>query len=136
MAGTVVAVEVEVGQEVSAGAPLAVVEAMKMHHPLCAQRAGLIKAIHIKEGDVVAADDVVVVLDPFDSAAVSAAEEQPVDLDEVRPDLAAARERHDKLLDEQRPDAVASRHERGMRTARENIADLTDGGLLGEYGGL
>ena len=136
MAGTVIAVEVEVGQEVSAGAPLAVVEAMKMHHSLCAQQAGRVEAVHIKAGDVVAADDVVAMLDPLDNTAVSPVVEREIDLDEVRPDLAAVRERHAKLLDEQRPDAVASRHERGMRTARENIADLTDGGLLVEYGGL
>jgi len=137
MAGTVVAVEVAVGQEVPAGAPLAVVEAMKMHHPLRAHRAGRVQAIHIKPGDLVATDDVVILLDPSGAAAESAAEQQEVDLDEIRPDLAALRARRRKLLDEQRPEAVASRHDRGMRTARENIADLTDGsGLLVEYGGL
>jgi acetyl-CoA carboxylase carboxyltransferase component len=137
MAGTVVAVEVAVGQEVSAGAPLAVVEAMKMHHPLRAQYAGRVQAVHIKPGDLVTTDDVVILLDPSGDAAESPVEHQEVDIDEIRPDLAALRERRRKLLDEQRPEAVASRHDRGMRTARENIADLTDGGgLLVEYGGL
>jgi acetyl-CoA carboxylase carboxyltransferase component len=136
MAGTVIAVEVAVGQDVAAGAALAVVEAMKMHHPLRAQHAGRIEAVHIKPGDVIAAEDIVIRLDPSPSGAVSAAEEHRVDLDEVRPDLAASQERHSRLLDAQRHEAVASRHERGMRTARENIADLTDGGLLVEYGGL
>src|ERR1700738_3882713 len=136
MAGTVIAVEVAVGQDVAAGAALAVVEAMKMHHPLRAQHAGRIEAVHIKPGDVIAADDIVVQLDPSASGAVSAVEEHRTDLDEVRPDLAALQERRSKLLDAQRQEAVASRHERGMRTARENIADLTDGGLLVEYGGL
>jgi acetyl-CoA carboxylase carboxyltransferase component len=137
LAGTVVAVEVAVGQEVSAGAALAVVEAMKMHHPLRAQHAGRVQAIHIKPGDLVATDDVVILLDPSGGGAESAVEQHKVDLDEIRPDLAALRERRGKLLDEQRPEAVASRHDRGMRTARENIADLTEGGgLLVEYGGL
>jgi acetyl-CoA carboxylase carboxyltransferase component len=136
MAGTVIAVEVAVGQDVAAGAALAVVEAMKMHHPLRAQHAGRIEAVHVKPGDVIAADDIVIQLDPSASGAVSAVEEHRIDLDEVRPDLAALQERRSKLLDEQRREAVASRHERGMRTARENIADLTDGGLLVEYGGL
>jgi acetyl-CoA carboxylase carboxyltransferase component len=136
MAGTVIAVEVAVGQEVSAGTALAVVEAMKMHHPLRARHAGRVQAIHIKPGDVVATDDVVILLDPSGGGDESAVNQQQVDLDEIRPDLAALRERRSKLLDEQRPEAVASRHDRGMRTARENIADLTDGGLLVEYGGL
>jgi acetyl-CoA carboxylase carboxyltransferase component len=136
MAGTVIAVEVTVGQEIAAGAALAVVEAMKMHHPLRAQHAGRIEAVHIKPGDIIAADDIVIHLEPSASGAVPDAQERRVDLDEVRPDLAAVQERRSKLLDAARPDAVASRHERGMRTARENIADLTGGGLLVEYGGL
>jgi acetyl-CoA carboxylase carboxyltransferase component len=136
MAGTVIAVEVAVGQDVAAGAALAVVEAMKMHHPVRAEHAGRIEAVHIKPGDVIAADDIVIQLDPSEGGAVHAAEEHPRNLDEVRPDLAALQERRSKLRDAQRREAVARRHERGMRTARENIADLTDGGLLVEYGGL
>jgi acetyl-CoA carboxylase carboxyltransferase component len=136
MAGTVVAVEVEVGQDVSAGAALAVVEAMKMHHPLRARHAGRVEAVHIKPGDIVAADDVVIRLDPSGIGADDAVEELQIDVDAVRPDLAALRERRGKILDETRPEAVATRHDRGMRTARENIADLTDGGLLVEFGGL
>src|SRR6185369_10336619 len=38
--------------------------------------------------------------------------------------------------DASRPDAVAKRHALGMRTARENIADLCDAGSFVEYGGL
>lgn len=38
------------------------------------------------------------------------------------------------ILDEARPDAVARRHDRGGRTARENIEDLVDPGSLVEYG--
>jgi acetyl-CoA carboxylase carboxyltransferase component len=38
--------------------------------------------------------------------------------------------------DEARPDAVAKRHARGGRTARENLADLTDGAAISEYGQL
>ena len=38
------------------------------------------------------------------------------------------RERHEIGLDAARPEAVARRHERGRRTARENLADLLDEG--------
>ena len=41
-----------------------------------------------------------------------------------------------KTTDEARADAVAKRHARGGRTARENLADLTDGGTVSEYGQL
>ena len=39
-------------------------------------------------------------------------------------------------LDAARPDAVAKRHGHGLRTARENIADLVDAGTFVEYGPL
>lgn len=41
-----------------------------------------------------------------------------------------------KTADEARPDAVAKRRARNGRTARENLADLTDGTAFSEYGQL
>jgi len=49
-------------------------------------------------------------------------------------DLEELRERARLTGDPARPDAVARRHERGGRTARENIEDLIDPGSLVEYG--
>jgi acetyl-CoA carboxylase carboxyltransferase component len=147
MAGTVIAVEVEVGQTVTAGATLAVIEAMKMHHQLTATHGGRVERIRAQPGDIVKAGDTVITLGAaVDEAAPMSrsreeqqalpADDVPVDLDAIRPDLAALYERRGRLTDERRPDAVARRHDRGMRTARENIDDLTDDGLLFEYGGL
>jgi acetyl-CoA carboxylase carboxyltransferase component len=45
-------------------------------------------------------------------------------------------ERHRLGWDEARPEAVAKRHERGQRTARENVADLVDEGSFVEYAPL
>src|SRR5210317_2088049 len=45
-------------------------------------------------------------------------------------------ERLAKTEDAARPEAVAKRHARGGRTARENLADLTDGAAVSEYGQL
>jgi acetyl-CoA carboxylase carboxyltransferase component len=53
-----------------------------------------------------------------------------------RPDLRAVRERHRIGLDAARPEAVAKRHDRGRRTARENLAELVDEGSFVEYGPL
>lgn len=53
---------------------------------------------------------------------------------ESRDDLAELRARRALTEDEARPDAVARRHERGARTARENIQDLVDPGSFVEYG--
>jgi methylmalonyl-CoA carboxyltransferase large subunit len=51
-----------------------------------------------------------------------------------REDLQELRARRALTEDAARPDAVAKRHERGGRTARENVADLVDEGSLVEYG--
>jgi acetyl-CoA carboxylase carboxyltransferase component len=54
----------------------------------------------------------------------------------VRPELAELRARLAATTDAGRPEAVARRRKSGMRTARENIADLLDDGTFVEYGGL
>jgi pyruvate carboxylase subunit B len=53
MPGLVVRVQVEVGQRVAAGAPVAVLEAMKMENQLKAPSAGVVRAIHVRAGDAV-----------------------------------------------------------------------------------
>ena len=54
LAATVVKVEVAVGQQVTAGQELAVLEAMKMNNSVHAPREGTVSAIHVAAGDVVA----------------------------------------------------------------------------------
>ncbi|MDQ5895722.1 MAG: hypothetical protein QG596_1983, partial [Actinomycetota bacterium] len=51
-----------------------------------------------------------------------------------RPDLSELRRRRSLTLDEARPEAVQRRHDRGGRTARENLEDLVDPGSFVEYG--
>src|SRR3954454_5227785 len=53
---------------------------------------------------------------------------------EERSDLEQMLSRRALTLDEARPDAVAKRHERGGRTARENLDDLVDPDSFVEYG--
>jgi acetyl-CoA carboxylase carboxyltransferase component len=53
-----------------------------------------------------------------------------------RPDLQRVIDRHALTLDAARPQAVDKRHALGLRTARENIADLCDPGSFDEYGAL
>ena len=59
MPGLVVSVNVEQGQEVKAGEPLAVVEAMKMENVLTAEQDVTIKKVNAKRGDSLALDDVI-----------------------------------------------------------------------------
>ncbi|MDQ7018728.1 MAG: acetyl/propionyl/methylcrotonyl-CoA carboxylase subunit alpha [Robiginitomaculum sp.] len=60
MPGRVVLVEVKPGQEVKAGEPVLVVEAMKMENIIRAERDGVIDTIHVAADDNVAADEVLV----------------------------------------------------------------------------
>jgi acetyl-CoA carboxylase carboxyltransferase component len=62
------------------------------------------------------------------------ARENDADPTRAREDLAELRRRRELTEDAARPDAVSRRHERGGRTARENVADLIDEGSWVEYG--
>jgi acetyl-CoA/propionyl-CoA carboxylase, biotin carboxylase, biotin carboxyl carrier protein len=55
MPGAVLAVPVEVGDRITAGTTLAVVEAMKMEHPITAAADGTVTAVHVAAGDAVEA---------------------------------------------------------------------------------
>jgi len=59
MPGLVVSIAVAEGQEVKAGEPLAVIEAMKMENVLRAERDGLVQSIKAKPGDSLAVDAVI-----------------------------------------------------------------------------
>ncbi len=60
MPGLVVSLDVEVGREVKAGEAVAVIEAMKMQNLIKAERDGVVKAVGVKAGDSVAADEVLI----------------------------------------------------------------------------
>ena len=59
MPGLVVSIAVKQGQEVKAGETVAVVEAMKMENVLRAEIDGTVKKIHVKPGDSLAVDAVI-----------------------------------------------------------------------------
>jgi propionyl-CoA carboxylase alpha chain len=64
MPGAVVAVHVAAGQTVEAGAPLLVLEAMKMQHPVVAPAAGVVRSLDVAVGTQVDAGTVLAVIDP------------------------------------------------------------------------
>jgi len=63
MNGSIVRVLVESGQSVEAGTLLVVLEAMKMEHSIRAATAGMVTALHCREGDMVNEGAVLVTLD-------------------------------------------------------------------------
>jgi biotin carboxyl carrier protein len=63
MPGTVLRVDVQEGQEVAAGEPLVVLEAMKMELAVPAPAAGTVTAVLVAAGDLVARGQALVELD-------------------------------------------------------------------------
>ncbi|MCB9919814.1 MAG: acetyl-CoA carboxylase biotin carboxyl carrier protein subunit [Planctomycetes bacterium] len=63
MPGIVVSVDVSVGDEVTEGQTLLIVEAMKMQNPITADGNGTVEAIHVAAGQAVAAGDTLLRLD-------------------------------------------------------------------------
>ena len=141
--GTIVDVLVVEGDQVRAGAVVALIESMKMHHDVVAAAAGTVTAILAPVGTTLAPDDAVMELGP---SAVggddlpppsgrpepTTAEATPVAV--IRADLAEVVARHAAGLDPARTAAVEKRHGKGKRTARENLADLVDADSFIEYG--
>jgi acetyl-CoA/propionyl-CoA carboxylase biotin carboxyl carrier protein len=67
MPGTVTVVKVAVGDQVSAGQSLLVVEAMKMEHVISAPHAGTVAELDASAGSTVAMDQVLAVVAPHDA---------------------------------------------------------------------
>ena len=130
------------GDVVAAGDVLLILEAMKMEHEIRAPQAGQLGERYFQAGETVGEGEVLTLLQP-----VSAAPDAPSHAEPAAPAAAGAApaERSDlqKLQarlafthDAARPETVAKRHAMGLRTARENIADLCDEGSFVEYGAL
>ena len=153
------------GDTVQAGQVLLVLEAMKMEHEVLAPQAGVVRECFFAAGESVTKDDVLLVIQlgaeaPTPLASTDgrtpkaglvhtlltpmapAVQDAPTPMHATeqapseRPDLAHALARHAFTLDASRPSAVAKRHALGLRTARENLADLCDPGSFSEYGAL
>ena len=153
------------GEAVQQGQLLLVLEAMKMEHEICAPSAGTVREMLCAAGDTVQQGEVLLRLDLAqvqlpavqaqsqanlgsatashgalhaapETAGQAASAEIPIVDAQARPDLARVQARHAFTLDASRPEAMAKRHALGLRSARENIADLIDAGSFSEYGAL
>ncbi|PBC36013.1 carbamoyl-phosphate synthase large subunit [Rhodococcus sp. ACPA4] len=137
MTGVVIAVDCAVGADISRGAPLLVLESMKMEHVVAAPVSGRVERLMISVGDVVTEGDILAVLGgTAGDDAADIAGDLSVELNEIRPDLMELETRLGYTRDDNRPDATAKRRALGRRTARENLTDLCDEGSFVEYGAL
>lgn len=62
MAGLILSLEVKAGDSVGEGDPLAIVEAMKMRRPINSPRSGTVKEILAKEGEIINAGTILMVI--------------------------------------------------------------------------
>ena len=134
MQGTIVTVDVAVGQQVRKGQQLMLIESMKMHHSIDSAADGSIDALLVEVGATVMEHAVVARLVPGAVTVAAVQAEAAEDPAHIRPDLAEVVARHEVGLDAARPEAVAKRRAVSRRTARENVADLVDDGSFVEYG--
>jgi acetyl-CoA carboxylase carboxyltransferase component len=138
------------GQSVAAGDVLVILEAMKMEHEVRAPAAGRVTHLCFAVGELVQANDVLLnwellahISQGLKADLVLKSRLQPAPAQApatapggARADLQALRDRLAFTADARRPEAMAKRHAQGMRSARENIADLCDADSFIEYGAL
>ncbi len=135
------------GEPVRAGDVVVILEAMKMEHEIRALADGRVVELCCQPGDLVCEGDVLLLSEQQTSisrglpsqntqepapAATAAEPAQPA----VRADLQRLHARMAFTQDASRPHAMTERHARGLRSARENIADLCDADSFVEYGAL
>lgn len=144
MTANVALLAVAAGQAVRKGELLCVLEAMKMEHELVAPADGVVAELYFAAGEAVRQGEALLVLRPQSALAAAAAVQDAPGAAmptgqaarAARADHATWRARHDLTLDAARPEAIARRHALGLRSARENIADLCEPGTFREYGAL
>jgi len=132
--GTIVEINVAIGDEVRIGQSLAVVEAMKLQHDIKADRSGLVCAVSMSVGDVVREGYPIVFIEEMELEGGAIETDAGVDLDHIRGDMQELFDHIERTLDESQPEAVSALHGSGRRTPRENLTDLVDEGSFREFG--
>ncbi len=149
--------QVRAGDHVRAGDVLVILEAMKMEHELRAPTAGRVAALVCELGEMVESGQELLRIDdlPQTSGTAGAPADAPTPTPAspvapridagapsdgragtARADLQQLQQRLALTLDASRTAAMEKRHALGLRSARENIADLCDAGSFREYGAL
>ena len=64
MPGTIIDIKVKVGDSVTAGDSVIVIEAMKMENEIQASKSGIVVAIHVANGDSVSPNETLIEIQP------------------------------------------------------------------------
>ena len=135
------------GDTVRADDVVVILEAMKMEHEVRAEADGRVTELLFAPGEMVNTDEALLIWERIvvisrgleaENAKVTLLEHPPTEatLGAPRSDLLKLQARQAFTRDASRPEAMAKRHAQGLRSARENIADLCDPGSFTEYGAL
>ena len=133
--GTVVAVAVAEGDEVPAGAPMATINALELHHVVRALHQCTVDAVFVAADDAIGAGDPLFLVTDSEAEGSWAEPTTEVDPDARRSDLAQVDARRAYTDDDFRAEKIARRHAKQQRSPRENIEHLMDG-TFREYGPL
>ena len=145
MSATIVEIAAARGTVIRKRQVVVIVEAMKMHHEIRADCDGIVAEVCVVAGDVVdegavlmrvTHDDMRPSADGFREVGSALSPAPTTANATIRVDLSNVLARQASTQDSARPDAIAKRHALGLRSARENIADLCDEGSFIEYGAL
>ncbi len=131
------------GDTVYAGDVVVILEAMKMEHEVRALADGRVLELLFAPGDLVGDDEVLLISEHI-AQIPRGLEAENIQNDLVQPepgglpraDLQRLLQRQAFTADVSRPEALSKRHAQGLRSARENMADLCDPGSFIEYGAL
>lgn len=128
------AILVKVGDIVQAKQPLMIVDAMKMQSSVVSEQSAKVIEILVKVDDYVEKEQVLIRLEKFVLAQSEPSNAAlPDDMQNERL-LQNMLTRQGKTLDASRQEAISKRHEKGFKSARENLALLCDPKQFHEYG--
>jgi acetyl/propionyl-CoA carboxylase alpha subunit/acetyl-CoA carboxylase carboxyltransferase component len=132
--GTILSVMAKLGEAVRRGQPVALMEALKMEHVVCAEVSGFVREVALEAGDAIFEEMPILFIEEAEVEGGDYVKDEVIDLDALRPDVAEILHFHQLTTDAARTEATARRHNANKRTARENISDLCDPGSFVEYG--
>ena len=138
LAGVVISVNAEVGESMSAGTVLIVVESMKMEHPVTVDLGMTVEGLLVSPGDTVDAGQPLAYgrANTDDTGADLGAGDRATGTGDWDEEIEEIQRRHAEAHQHGGTAKVVRQHETGRLTARERIAALADEGSFDEIGPL